>query len=66
MVFIGFDNLTNCFMNVLIFVTLGDIVWFYCATFFNNVNIMFIESFCKLSFTNFNFVSFNKCNVFVL
>ena len=26
MVLVGFDNFPNCFMNMLIFVTLGDIV----------------------------------------
>ena len=55
MVFIGFDNFRNYFVNILIFVTLGDIFWFYSTTFFNDVNIMFIESFFKLSFTSYNF-----------
>ena len=59
MVFVGFDNFPNCFLNILIFVTLGDIFWFYFNTFFNNVNIMFIESFSKLSFASYNLISFN-------
>ena len=48
--FVGFDNFCNFLLDILIFVTLGDIFWFYSTTFFNNINIMFIESFCKLSF----------------
>ena len=66
MVFIRFDNFPNCFVNIFIFVTLGDIFWFYSTTFFNNVNIMLIESFCKLSFANYNFLFFNKWNIVVL
>ena len=65
MVLVGFDNFHNCFLNILIFVTRGDIFWFYSTTFFNNVNIMFIENFCKLSFASCNFIFFNKCNIFV-
>ena len=64
-VLVGFDSFPNCFMNILIFVTLGDIFWFY-STFFININIILIESFCKLSFTSYNFISFNKFNIFVL
>ena len=64
-VLVRFDSFPNCFMNILIFVTLGDIFWFY-STFFININIMLIESFCKLSFTSYNFISFNKFNIFVL
>ena len=59
MAFIGFDNFPNFFMNILIFAGLGDIFWFCFTTFFN-------KSFYKLSFTSYNFVSFNKCNIFVL
>ena len=55
-VFIGFDNFPNCFLDILIFVTLRDIFWFYSTTFFNNFNIMFVESFCKLSSTSYNFI----------
>ena len=53
MVFIGFDNFANCFMNILIFLALGDTFWFSSTTFFNNVNIMFIESFSKISSTSY-------------
>ena len=63
MVFVVFDNFPNCFLNFLIFVTRGDIFWCYSTTFFNNVNIMFIETFCKLSFASYNFIFFNKFNM---
>ena len=66
MVLVGFDNFPSNFMNILIFVTLGDIFQFYSTTYSNKDNIMFIESFCKLSFTSYNFISLNKYDIFVL
>ena len=63
LIFLGFDNFPNCYMNTLIFVKLAVIFLFFSTTFFNNVNIAFIESFFKLSFTSYNFVSFNKCKI---
>ena len=65
MVLVGFDNFPNCFLNILINVRQGDIFWFYSTTIFNNVNIIFIESFCKLSFANYNFIFLNKGNIIV-
>ena len=66
MVFVGFVNFPNCFLNILIFVMLGAVFWFYSTTFFNNVNIMLIQSFCKLPFASYNLIFFNKCNIAVL
>ena len=60
MVFVGLDSFPNCFLNILIFVMLGDLFWFYSTTFFNNANILFIESFCKLSFAIYGFNLFSK------
>ena len=37
MILVKFDNFLNCFLNTLIFVTLGDI---FFPTFFNNINII--------------------------
>ena len=37
MILVKFDNFPNCFLNTLIFVTLGDI---FFPTFFNNINII--------------------------
>ena len=65
MVLVGFDNFPNCFLNILINVRQGDIFWFYSTTIFNNVNIIFIESFCKPSFANYNFIFLNKGNIIV-
>ena len=64
MVFVGFDNFPNYFINILIFVTLGDIFWFYSATFFNNSDHCKLSTFCKLFFTSYSFISLNKCNIF--
>ena len=50
MVLVEFDNFPNCFLNILIFDTLGDIFWFYSTTFSNNINITFTENLCKHSF----------------
>ena len=63
MVFVGFKNFSICFLNMVIFVTLGEIFWFYSTTFFNNVNIMFIENFCKLSFASYSFIFFSNAVV---
>ena len=60
MVFVGLDSFPNCFLNILIFVMLGDLFLFYSTTFFNNANILFIESFCKLSFAIYGFNLFSK------
>ena len=47
-----------CFLSLM-----GDIFWFYSTIFFNSVNIMFIESFSKVSFASYNFSFFNKWNL---
>ena len=57
MVLVGFDNFPNCFMNILIFLTLGDIFWLCPTTFFNNVNIVFIVSSHSLIITLFPSIS---------
>ena len=66
MIFVGFVNFPNCFLNILIFVMLRAVFWFYSTTFFNNVNIMLIQSFCKLPFAGYNLIFFSKCNIAVL
>ena len=43
MVLEGFDNFPIFFLSILIFVTLGDIFWFYSTTFFN----MFLKVFAS-------------------
>ena len=73
MVLVGSDNFPNCFLNILIFVKLGDIFWFYSTTFFNNVNLIaplkFSVSFLSLDITLFSSICvvslFSKDPLFV-
>ena len=65
MVLVGFNNFPNCFLNILIFITLGDIFWFCSTTFFNNVNICSLRFFASsLSLVIFLFPSISVISFF--